>query len=71
MMIKRILFFACFFFVMCTVVSNITTWSTCILVVSAIGIYLITRNMTGEEFYNLTGANLLNKMFNTNEFTEE
>lgn len=71
MMIKRILFFVCFFLVMLVAISNITLQSVCVFVISAAGIYLITHNMTEEEFYDLTSANWLNKVFNTNKFTEE
>lgn len=71
MIIKRILFFVCFFFAVITVVSNFTLWSMIIFTVCMYGIYMITHDMTEQEFYTLTGANWLNRVFNTNSFTEE
>ncbi len=71
MMTKRILFYVCFTFAVLSVASVMTILTGAVLVASIFGMWKLTRNMTSKEIYEMTGANWLNKKFNTTIFTEE
>ena len=71
MVIKRILFYVCFFFAAIIAVSVLTTLTAVILAASIFGMWKLTRNMTSDEINEMLGANLLNKKFNTKNFTED
>ena len=67
MVIKRILFYVCFFFAAVSVVSVLTMLTAVILAASIFGMWKLTRNMTSDEINEMIGANWLNKKFNTNK----
>lgn len=71
MVIKRILFYVCFFFAAVSVVSVLTMLTAVILAASIFGMWKLTRNMTSDEINEMIGANWLNKKFNTKNFTED
>ena len=71
MVIKRILFYVCFFFAAIIAVSVLTTLTADILAASIFGMWKLTRDMTSDEINEMLGANWLNKKFNTKNFTED
>ena len=71
MIIKRILFYVCFFFAAISVASVMTVLTAVILAASIFGMWKLTRNMSSDEINEMTGANWLNKKLNTKIFTED
>ena len=71
MIIKRILFYVCFFFAAISVASVMTVLTAVILAASIFGIWKLTRNMSSDEINEMIGANWLNKKLNTKIFTED
>ena len=71
MIIKRILFYVCFFFAAISVASVMTVLTAVILAASIFGMWKLTHNMSSDEINEMIGANWLNKKLNTKIFTED
>lgn len=71
MVIKRILFYVCFFLTAISVVSVLTMLTAVILALSIYGMWKLTHDMTSDEINEMIGANWLNKKLNTKNFTED
>jgi len=71
MVIKRILFYVCFFLTVISVVSILTIPTAVILALSIYGMWKLTHDMTSDEINEMIGANWLNKKLNTKIFTED
>ncbi len=71
MVIKRILFYVCFFLTAISVVSILTIPTAVILALSIYGMWKLTHDMTSDEINEMIGANWLNKKLNTKIFTED